>query len=216
MNEPADFNAPEDHAEPPQPAVVRPRTAGSPLSAGANRHDQQDPVEENRQRFDPRQAPQAPEEEAANAPEFPSIQRAAGFVRSAVPILQRLLPLLDGNFATVVGNLIAARTNAQAARSSSKIDLTPIEDSLVELRSQQYNIRLELTEQNISLKAVEDQLQTVREVTSRSMIEQQEALEDLKAAAKRVTVIAVIALLLAAAGLATAVALFLQTKKMLP
>ena len=144
------------------------------------------------------------------------MQRAAGILRSALPILQRLLPLLDGNFATVVGSLLASRANAQITRSSGKVDLGPIEDSLAELRSQQHSLRLEVTEQNISLKAVEDQLQLVRDVTSRNMLEQQETLEDLKALGKRVTVIAVIALVLAAAGLTATLALFLRMKKMLP
>ncbi len=144
------------------------------------------------------------------------MQRAAGILRSALPFLQRLLPLLDGNFATVVGSLLAARANAQAARSSGKVDLAPIEDGLAELRAQQHSLRLEVTEQNLSLKAVEDQLAMVREVASRHMLEQQETLEDLKALGKRVMVIAVIALLLAAAGLAATVALFLRMKKMLP
>jgi hypothetical protein len=144
------------------------------------------------------------------------MQRAAGILRSALPLLQRLLPLLDGNFATVVGSLLSARANAQAARSSGKVDLGPIEGGLAELRSQQHSLRLELTEQNLSLKTVEDQLQTVREVSSRNMLEQQEALEDLRALAKRVMVIAVIGLLLAAAGLATTLALFLRMKKLLP
>ncbi len=139
-----------------------------------------------------------------------------GILRSALPVLQRLLPLLDGNFATVVGNLLASRANAQAARSSGKVDLGPVEDGLAELRSQQHSLRLEVTEQNISLKAVEDQLAIVRDATNRNMLEQQEALEDLKTFAKRVMVIAVIALLLAAAGLAATVALFLRMKKMLP
>lgn len=144
------------------------------------------------------------------------MQRVASVLRTALPFVQRLLPLLDGNFATVVGNLLSSRANAQAARSSGKVDLTPIEDSLAELRTQQHSLRLEVTEQNISLKAVEDQLQTVREVTGRNMLEQQEALEDLKALGNRIKVIAVIALLLAVASLATTVVLFLKMKKVLP
>lgn len=217
MNEPAEFDPVEEHSEPQQQAVLRPRAAGVPLSAGASRHDQQLPAEAANQRFDPPPPPFASEEdEPPNAPEFPSLQRAAGFVRTALPLLQRLLPLLDGNFATVVGNLIAARANAQAARASSKVDLTTIEEGLAELRSQQHSLRLELTEQNLSLKAVEDRVVTIRDTTSRNILEQQEAIEDLKAAAKRVTVIAVIALLLAAAGLTTVVVLILKMKKMIP
>jgi hypothetical protein len=212
MNEHEEFDASEEHSEPQQPTVVRPRGAGAPLSPGASRHGQQPSPEEPRQRFDPPQPARQRDEEPANAQEFPSLQRAAGFVRSALPILQRLLPLLDGNFATVVGNLIASRANAQAARSS-KADLTPIEDGLAELRTQQHSLRLEVTEQNLSLKAIEDQLAMVRDVTSRNMLEQQESLEDLKALAKRVMVIA---LLLSAASLAATVALFLRMKKMLP
>lgn len=212
MDEHPEFDPREEQSEPQQPAVVRPRTAGAPLSAGASRHNEQTPVAEHRRQFLSDEPPH-PDEEPTQAPEFPSLQRAAGFVRSAVPILQRLLPLLDGNFATVVGNLVAARTNA---RSSNKVDLTPIENGLSELRFQQHTLRLEVTEQNILLKAVEDQLAIVRDATSRHMLQQQEALEDLKASAKKAMVVAVIALLLAAGSLATVVVLILRMKKVLP
>ncbi|MGB0062851.1 MAG: hypothetical protein WBP85_00260 [Terracidiphilus sp.] len=216
MNESADSNETEEQSELEQQPAVRPRTAGAPLSEGVSRPGAQSPAEESRQRFVSHQPARVPEGESAKAPEFPGVQRAAGILRSALPLLQRLLPLLDGNFATVVGNLLASRANAQAARSSSKLDLSPIEDGLAELRSQQHGLRLEVAEQNIALKAVEDQLELVREATSRNVLEQQETLEDLKALGNRIKTIAVIALLLAAASLATTVALFLRMNKMLP
>lgn len=215
MNEQPEFDAREEHAEPQQQAVERPHGNGTPLSIGVSRHDQQSAAQEQRQPFLSQEEARASKQESAQAPEFPGLQRAAGFVRTALPLLQRVLPLLDGNFATVVGNLIAARTNAQAARSS-KVDFAPIEDGLAELRSQQHSLRLEMTEQNLSLKAIEDQLAMMRDATNRNMLEQQEAVEDLKAAAKRATVIAVFALLLAVGSLATTALLILQMKKMIP
>jgi hypothetical protein len=73
-------------------------------------------------------------------------------------------------------------------------------------------------EQNNSLKRVEDQLEMVREATDRNTLEQQELLEALKAFGKKVKIVAIIALMLAAVGFLMTVALFvfLHIRRVLP
>lgn len=212
MNEYDDFDETEEQAEAEQPAVVRPRAVGTSLSAGMS---QRVPPSSAEERARPVEAPQSAHasEEPAETAEFPGIQRAANFVRAAVPILQRLLPLIDGNVATAIGNLLASRSHPQSARSGKGIDLAPLEESLAELRSQQHSLRMEATEQNISLKRLEDQLETLRAITSRNLLEQQESFEDMKALGSRMKWIAVIAVLMAAASLAMTLVLFLRFKK---
>jgi hypothetical protein len=96
------------------------------------------------------------------------------------------------------------------------VDLIPIEDGLAELRSQQHGLRLQVTEQNTSLKRVEDQLELVREATDRNTLEQQELLEDMKAFETRMKFLAFLVLVLVAGGFLLTLALFLHVRKVLP
>ena len=142
------------------------------------------------------------------------MQRAVSMLRAALPFVQRLLPLLDGNIASTVSSFLAPRPHAQAP-PSAKLDLVPIEDGLAELQTQHQNLRDQVMEQNTSLKRVEDQLEMVREATDRNTLEQQELLEDLKAFGNKVKVV-VIALLLVAVGFVMTLALFLHMQRVLP
>jgi hypothetical protein len=216
MNEPEEFIPSDDPGEPQQSTVLRPRVVFPPRTEETMRHGAQFLPEDDDETFAPPEPRHAAEKEPPDAQEFPAIQRAAGILRTALPFLQRLLPLLDGNVATAVANLLGVRGNSQSSQSSSRLDLTPIQEGLAELRSQQHSLRMEATEQNISLKRVEDQLETLRAVTSRNILEQQEVLEDMKALGNRIKWMAVIALLLAAASFAMTVALFLRFKNGLP
>ena len=143
------------------------------------------------------------------------MQRAVSMLRAALPFVQRLLPLLDGNIATTVSSLLAPRPHPQAPPQAN-LDLAPIEDGLAELQTQQQNLRDQVMEQNNSLKRVEDQLEMVREATDRNTLEQQELLEDLKAFGNKVKVVAIIALALVVAGFLMTLALFLHMQRVLP
>jgi hypothetical protein len=148
------------------------------------------------------------------AQEPSGLNRAAGLLRSALPFVQRLLPLLDGNVVTAIGNLLMPHPHPQ--QHVAKLDLTPVEDGLTELRSQQHSLRLQVSEQNTSLKRVEDQLEMVREATDRNTLEQQELIEDLKALGNKVKMVAIVALAFAAICFLMTLALFLHIKKVLP
>ena len=65
----------------------------------------------------------------AEEPSF-SLQRIMSALRSALPLVQRILPLLDGNIASAVGNLVAPHPHPQASAPAPKVDLAPIEDGL--------------------------------------------------------------------------------------
>ena len=193
-----------------------PRAVGSPLSTGRSRHAQHTAAEAGARRL-PQPVPGRPLAGPAEAGEEPSsLQRTIGALRSALPFVQRLLPLLDGNIATVVGNLLTPHARPQAPAPQIKLDLTPLRDSMAELQTQQQQLREQVAEQNHSLKRVEDQLEMVREATDRNTLEQQELLEDLKAYGNKVRSVAILALLLAAAGVLMTLALFLHIQKVLP
>jgi hypothetical protein len=154
----------------------------------------------------------APAEEPSS-----SMQRAVNALRSVLPFVQRLLPLLDGNIASAVSNLLAPRPHPpQASAPAPKVDLVPLEDGLAALRTQHRELREQVMEQNTSLKRVEDQLEMVREATDRNTLEQQELLEDLKTFGNKVKMVVVIALGLVAIGILLNLILYLHIQRVLP
>ncbi len=132
-----------------------------------------------------------------------------------MPIVHKILPLLDGNIGTAVANLIAPRTHVQQA-VPPKVDLAPLEEGLTKLQTQHLNLREQVVEQNTALKRVEDQLEHVREATDRNTLEQQELIEDLKAFSGKVKVIAVVGIGLLAVGFLLELMMFFHLQRVLP
>ena len=134
--------------------------------------------------------------------------------RTVMPLVQRLLPLLEGNVLTAISNVLAPRP--QGPPPPPKVDLTPFQDSLAELQTQHRGLRDQVMEQNASLKRVEDQLEMVREATDRNTLEQQELLEDLKIFNGKVRVVAVIGIGVLVIGFVLNLILFLHIQRVLP
>lgn len=143
-----------------------------------------------------------------------AVQWAASVLRQAVPFVQKLLPLLDGNIATAVASVMSARP--PAAAPAPRVDLQPLENGLTELHTQQRDLRNQVLEQNASLKRVEDQLEMVREATDRNTLEQQELIEDLKAMGNKVNLFAVLLLVLLVISVLLNLFLFLHIQRVLP
>jgi tRNA/tmRNA/rRNA uracil-C5-methylase (TrmA/RlmC/RlmD family) len=138
-------------------------------------------------------------------------QRAVGALRLALPLVQRLLPLLDGNVATSLSNFLTPQPPPAPA-----VNLTHIEESLTGLEAGQRALRDQVVEQNSSLKRVEDQLEMVREATDRNTLEQQELIEDLKAVGNKVNAFAFFALALLGISILLNVILYLHIRRVLP
>ncbi|MGD0738696.1 MAG: hypothetical protein ABR957_03805 [Terracidiphilus sp.] len=216
MNEFERFDLSNQDQAASQAVAPRPRVVGSPLSTGVSRHAPFPSTEGGVKRLTP-----PPPGRALGGPpeaneESSSLQRTMSMLRSALPFVQRLLPLLDGNIATALGNLLTPHPHPQTPPQPAKLDLVPIEDGLAELQTQHRNLRDQVTEQNNSLKRVEDQLEMVREATDRNTLEQQELLEDLKAFANKVKIVAILALALVAVGFIMTLALFMHIQRVLP
>jgi len=140
---------------------------------------------------------------------------ALNVLRGALPFVQRILPLLDGNIGTAVSNILAPHPHPHPQPPPPQVNLEPLEDGLAELRTQHRDLRNQIVEQNSSLKRVEDQLEMVREATDRNTLEQQELLEDLKAVGKKINRFAWLALALLAVSIALNVVLYLHIKRVL-
>ena len=196
------------------PRDAMPRAAGSPLPMGSASRPLSGRSE------GPRAAVPAPgralsvppnsEGEAANS----GMQWMMGVMKQAVPFVQKLFPLLEGQFAAAVANVLTARPHTPPP--APRLDLQPIENGLAELQIQQANLKDQLADQNTSLKRVEDHLEMVREATDRNTLEQQELIEDLKTISGRVNLMALLFLLLLVISVVLNIFLFLHIQRVLP
>lgn len=129
----------------------------------------------------------------------------------ALPFVQKILPLLDGQVIATLANLLTPRPQAPAP----PVNLAPLENGVAELQTQQRMLRDQIAGQTASLKKVEDRLEMVQEATDRNTLEQQELLEDLKSVRRKVTVFFVIALLLLLGSIGLNVVLYLYMRGIL-
>jgi len=195
-----------------------PRAVGSPLPLGG-RSTPLSQAHGDSQRFT---AAPPPGRALASSPssgepplELPSsLQRAVSALRAALPFVQKILPLLDGNFGTAVSNILTPHPHPPPP--APPVNLAPIEDGLAELQTQHRDLRNQVVEQNTSLKRVEDQLELVREATDRNTLEQQELLEDLKVVGSKVNWFALVALALLLVSVLLNVILYLHIQRVLP
>ena len=150
-----------------------------------------------------------------NAPKS-GLQRAIDAVRSTLPLVQRLLPLLEGNVATAISNMMVPQPTHHAPPPPPvQVDLEPVERGLSEVRTSHRELRTQVAEQSTTLKRVEDQLDRVREATDRNTLEQQELVEDLRAVGGRISTFAIIGLLLLALSLGLNVYFLVQLQHIL-
>jgi hypothetical protein len=214
------FNRPKNpHRRGTNPDQPHPSAVGSPLPVGGGGVSPLSQAPSDAQRFST--APHPPGRALANSSadssqELPtSLQRTLNAVRSWLPFVQRILPLLDGNFGTAVSNILTPYPQ-HTPPPTPPANLDHIEDSLAELQTHHLDLRNQVVEQNTSIKRVEDQLELVREATDRNTLEQQELLEDLKGVGNKVNVYALVALALLLVSVLLNVILYLHIQRVLP
>jgi hypothetical protein len=195
-------------------ATAHPRAVGSPLPRGGVHRSAYADMDQNSDPLGP--ATPGRSLVSSSAPPEPSessgVQRALNALRGAVPFMQRLLPLLDGNIVGAVAGVLAH----QSQKPAPPVSLAPVQESISELQLQHRELQDRVGEQNISIQRVEDQLQMVREATDRNTLEQQELMEDLKAVGHKMNMIALIALGLLAVSVVLNLVLYLHIQRVLP
>lgn len=211
QNSPNEFDSTADSSQGNGREPLRGRVFGRPLGGAAASDaamQRSGAVPPGRALAPP--APPAP----PDAEETSSAQRAMNLLKSAVPFVQKLLPLIDGSFGTAISNLLAPRPHIPPPPPS--VDLTPVHNQISELQMQHNELRSTVQEQTTGIKRVEDQLEMVREATDRNTLEQQELIDDLKAMGNKVNLFAVTLSALLLLSLVLNVILYLHIKRVLP
>jgi len=204
---------PEDRAAVPGSRETASRAAGSPLPLGAYGR----PLSGRSEAQVGRPGVPPPGRALSVSPqaegEASGMQWMTSIMKQAVPFVQKLLPLLDGQVATAVANFLAARPHTPPA---PRVDLQPLENGLADLQIQHANIKDQLSDQNAALKRVQDHLDMVREATDRNTLEQQELIEDLKTISGRMNRLAMLFLVLLVLSVLVNISLFLHIQRVLP
>ncbi|HUN86235.1 MAG TPA: hypothetical protein VMU48_17785 [Terracidiphilus sp.] len=194
------------------PLRVSTRDASGPRETSEQETSSQSPARPDRP-FEPVRtgatAGQAPQP-IARAGKPSGFQRSVSAIRMVIPLVQKVLPLLDGNIASAVSNLLVPQSHVEP------MNLAPLENAVVKLHGENVELRNRMVEQNTLLKRVGDQLDLVKEATERNSIGQQELLDDLHSLRKKVRGFAWAALVLLVISIAINVVLFLRVERMIP
>jgi len=145
-------------------------------------------------------------------------QRTTSALRTVLPHLLRLLPLLDGNVGSAVSNLLNPPQPSPPPAPPVNLApiLIPIQEGLTELQTEHRDLQAQVLEQNALLIRVEGRLERVEEAAGRNTLAQQELLKELKAAGRKVNVFALVALGLLAFSIVLNAILFLVLRRVLP
>jgi hypothetical protein len=112
-------------------------------------------------------------------PSKPSkFERAVSVARTVLPIVGKMLPLLEGNF-------VSAASNFLGNRPMHEVDLKPLEESITRLQSDHRALAFHSTEQKRALQRLEDDFAALQETVQKNASDQAELIEHVAKLAKR-------------------------------
>jgi hypothetical protein len=113
-------------------------------------------------------------------PEKPTaLSRAIGVARVVLPVVQKVLPLLEGNVVSAAANLFAS--------TPRPVDLEPVRSAIGKLQAEQRTLRGQVADQKSSLNSIEEELATVKEGIERNTSEIRELAEAQLNLSRRLT-----------------------------
>lgn len=138
-----------------------------------------------------------------------AMQKAVGLVRAVAPLAQKVLPLLEGNVAMAVTNLLASRP------ASPPVDLEPLENAMTRMRKDHIDLRLSVSDQNAAIKRVADQVESAKDAVERAGAETKALDRDVQQLRSRVNVFAWIGLILLLLSVVMNIVLFAQMRQLI-
>ncbi len=158
----ANYDSPEAlarPASPPQPAaIVQPARTRKPQSAPA-----------------PTPAPTALARSTTKPTAF---DRAISVAKTVLPLVGKLLPLLEGN-------VVSAASNLLSNRPVHEVNLKPLEDSIARLQADHRALAFHTSEQKRTLRRLEDDFAALQEAVQKNAADQAELIEGVAKLAKR-------------------------------
>jgi hypothetical protein len=155
----------------PRPAKTMPAITGEPL-----------PIPDKDLKGDPSPSASKPVQTALARPAPPlhkpsKLERAMGVARTVLPLVGKMLPLLEGNVVSAAANLLAG--------SPVEVDLKPLEQAISGLQSDQRALAFHTSEQKRALRRLEDEFATLQEAVQKQAEVQAELAGHMAKLAKR-------------------------------
>lgn len=125
-------------------------------------------------------------------PETGAFHRTLGIVKTVLPLVQKALPLLDGNVAAVIANILAPSIQ------SAHVDLQPLEDGVARLRADHVSLHSKVEAQGTALKKMGSQLESLNDAAEKLALDQKELAEEVHGIRRRVSTFAWIGVVLLA------------------
>jgi hypothetical protein len=137
-------------------------------------------------------------------------QRVLAAARIIAPFAQKLLPLLDGNVATAVANVLVQRP------PTPQVDTQPLEESLAKVKVSQVELQDRVAEQQTQLSRLATHADKLQQAADNLNSEHFELEQELKTLRKRVAFLARVSLVLFAVVLLANAYLALHNFHLLP
>jgi hypothetical protein len=131
-------------------------------------------------------------------PKPSKLERAMSVARTVLPLVGKMLPLLEGN-------VVSAASNLFANRQMHEVDLKPLEESISRLQSDHRALAFHSNEQKRAIQRLEDDFAALQESVQKHAADQAELIEHVAKLAKRtssfmrlVTILLVVSILFTA------------------
>lgn len=105
-------------------------------------------------------------------------ERAMGVARTVLPLLGKMLPLLEGNVVSAASNLLSNHTRQE-------VNLRPLEEAIARLQADHRALTFHTSEQKRALHSLEDEFNELKEAVQRNAADQAELIEGVARLAKR-------------------------------
>lgn len=110
-------------------------------------------------------------------PKRNTLERAIGVAKTVLPLVGKMLPLLEGNVVSAAANLLAGHT--------VEIDLKPLEEAISRLQADQRALTFHTTEQKRALRRLEDEFGALEQAVQKHAEQQAELAEQVAKLAQR-------------------------------
>ncbi len=107
-----------------------------------------------------------------------TFDRAVSVAKTVLPLVGKLMPLLEGNFVSAASNLLS---NGPV----HEVNLRPLEDSIARLQADHRALTFHTSEQKHALRRLEDEFASLQDAVQKNAADQAELIEGVVKLAKR-------------------------------
>jgi hypothetical protein len=126
----------------------------------------------------PKPVPTALARSAPNAHKPTRFERAIGIAKTVLPLVGKMLPLLEGN-------VVSAASNLLLNHPAEQVNLRPLEESISRLQADHRALAFHTSEQKRTLRRLEDDFAALQESVQKNAADQAELIEHVAKLAKR-------------------------------